>query len=55
MMPKEYTDILKALQDKGNNVAFSKIKVVYEHDLKTKIENVFSEFDEIPVASASLA
>ena len=31
------------------------MKIVYEHDLGCKIEDMFSEFDEIPVASASLA
>ena len=34
---------------------FSQVKVVYEHDLGVKIEDQFSEIDEIPVASASLA
>jgi len=42
MMPKEYTDALKSLQDKGAEVPYSKIKVVYEHDKKCKIEDVFS-------------
>jgi len=29
--------------------------VVYEHDIGCKIEDMFSEIDPIPVASASLA
>jgi aarF domain-containing kinase len=55
MMPKEYTDALKVLQDRGAELPFDKVKVVYEHDLKQKIGDVFSEIDPIPVASASLA
>ena len=55
MAPKEYIDALKGLQDKGAEVPFEKVKIVYEHDLGCKIEDVFSEIDAIPVASASLA
>lgn len=55
MMPKEYIDELKTLQDKGCEVSWDRIKVVYEHDLGCKVEDVFSEIDEKPVASASLA
>ena len=55
MAPKEYIDKLKLLQDKGAEVPFENVKVVYEHDLGCKIEEMFSEIDASPVASASLA
>ena len=55
MMPKEYTDALKVLQDRGPVLPLESVKVVYEHDLQCKIDEVFSEIDAIPIASASLA
>ena len=55
LMPKEYVDTLKVLQDRGCAQPWDRVKVVYEHDLKTKIEDVFSEIDQTPIASASLA
>ena len=35
--------------------SFEDVKKVLEHELGRKIEDVFSEFSETPVASASLA
>ena len=54
-MPKEYVNILRSLQDKGAEIPFNEIKIVFEHDLGKPISDVFSEFDETPIASASLA
>ena len=55
MTPKEYTETLKKLQERGAELPFEQVKVVYEHDLKCKIDEVFSEIDILPIASASLA
>ena len=55
MAPKEYIEALRGLQDKGAELPFERVKVVYEHDVGCKIEDMFSEIDEKPVASASLA
>ena len=55
IIPKEYTDKLKDLQEKGSELPFDQIKVTYEHDLDKKLEEVFKEFDKKPVASASIA
>jgi aarF domain-containing kinase len=55
MVPKEYTNELKSLQEQGAELPFDLIKVVYEHDHDCKLDDVFSEFDEKPIASASLA
>lgn len=55
MAPKEYVEALKSLQDRGAELPFEKVKIVYEHDIGCKIEDMFSEIDAKPVASASLA
>lgn len=55
ILPKEYIEVLSALQDQGAELPFKKIKVVYESDHQCRIDQVFSEIDEIPIASASLA
>lgn len=55
MAPKEYIEALRGLQDKGAELPFERVKIVYEHDVGCKIEDMFSEIDEKPVASASLA
>ncbi|KAL4493015.1 hypothetical protein ABPG72_020794 [Tetrahymena utriculariae] len=54
IMPKEYTDVLKVLQDSGPSLSFEEIKVVLEKDIG-KIDDVFSEFDKEAIAAASLA
>jgi len=55
LAPKEYTETLKTLQERGAELPFEQVKVVYEHDMGCKIEDAFSEIDILPVASASLA
>jgi predicted unusual protein kinase regulating ubiquinone biosynthesis (AarF/ABC1/UbiB family) len=47
--------VLKVLQDRGPQLPYEKIKIVYENDFKCKIEDVFSEFDREAIAAASLA
>ncbi|EGR31784.1 hypothetical protein IMG5_102230 [Ichthyophthirius multifiliis] len=53
-MPKEYTDVLKILQDSGPSIPFEDIKIVIEQDLG-KIDDIFSEFEPQAIAAASLA
>lgn len=55
MVPKEYTQELKKLQDKVEQVPLSKIKVSFEADNRMKLEDKFSEFDEKAIGAASLA
>ena len=53
-MPKEYTDVLKKLQDNGPQIPYEDIRVVIDHDA-TKLENIFDDFEKVPIAAASLA
>jgi predicted unusual protein kinase regulating ubiquinone biosynthesis (AarF/ABC1/UbiB family) len=53
--PKEYVEVLKVLQDRGPQLPYEQIKIVYEDDFKCKIEDVFSEFEKEAIAAASLA
>jgi predicted unusual protein kinase regulating ubiquinone biosynthesis (AarF/ABC1/UbiB family) len=48
-------EVLKVLQDEGPHLPFNDIKIVIENDFNCKIEDIFSSFDEVPVAAASLA
>ena len=53
--PKEYVNVLRVLQDEGPSVPYNDIKIVIENDFNTKIENIYLNFDEKPIAAASLA
>ena len=53
--PKEYTDVLKVLQDSGPQVDFSAVDTVFRADFGKPIKEVFQQFDEKAIAAASLA
>lgn len=55
MISREYTDVLKVLQDAGPSLPYEEIKIALEYDLKRKVEDVFEEFDTKAIAAASLA
>lgn len=54
-LPPDYIHELEKLQDAVAPVEFEKIQEVIEKELQKPIPKVFKEFDEIPVASASLS
>ena len=54
VMPKEFTEVLKVLQDSGPYIPFEEIRIVVDHDLK-KLEDVYESFEKIPIAAATLA
>jgi len=54
VMPKEYTEVLKVLQDSGPYIPFEEIRIVVDHDL-AKLEDVYESFERIPIAAATLA
>eukprot|EP00760_Papus_ankaliazontas_P032378 PhM_4_TR577/c0_g1_i1/m.78779/K08869/ADCK, ABC1; aarF domain-containing kinase len=55
MSPPEWTDTLRVLLDRATLTPFSRIKHVLESELGRPISEVFDEFDETPIASASIA
>jgi ubiquinone biosynthesis protein len=55
LIPKEYITELKKLQESTPETPFSKIKKEVETELGETISTVFSDFDEKPLASASIA
>jgi len=51
----EMIEELRQLQDKLPPFAFAKVKLAVESELKQPLTDVFTEFDEQPVAAASVA
>jgi len=54
VMPHEFTDVLKVLQDSGPYIPFEEARIVVDYDLG-KLEDIYEKFEEIPIAAASLA
>ncbi|HEX5657887.1 MAG TPA: AarF/UbiB family protein [Polyangiales bacterium] len=46
---------LRSLQDKLPPFSFDKVRLLVEGELKQPLENVYTEFDQAPVAAASVA
>ncbi len=55
VVPDEYVEVLSRLQDEVPPEPFPVIRKVIERELGSPLDEVFVEFDEAPVASASLA
>lgn len=55
VLPDEYIQELKALQDEVPGVPFHEIKAVVEAEFGRPLEEIFIEFDPEPIAAASLA
>ena len=55
VLPDAYVDVLSALHDEVPPETFANIKQVIERELGRPLAEIFTEFDETPVASASLA
>lgn len=53
--PKEYTDVLKVLQDSGPQVPFEAIDTVFKADFGKSVDEVFDNFERKAIAAASLA
>ncbi|CAK4078203.1 unnamed protein product [Aphanomyces euteiches] len=54
-LPAEYTSTLSELQDQALPVSFEVAKSAVERELGGPLKEFFSEFDESPIAAASLA
>ncbi|KAL6043906.1 putative aarF domain-containing protein kinase 5, variant 2 [Balamuthia mandrillaris] len=55
VIPREYTTTLRVLQDQAPSVDFSVVRQVFMEDLGHPPEHFFKEFEEKPLAAASLA
>ena len=55
IIPREYIEEFRKLQDKIPAVAFSSISQQFEKEFGQSIHEVFAEIDEIPLAAASIA
>ncbi len=51
---EEFQQELAKLRDAAPTVEFKQMKRVIEEDLEAKIDDVFAEFDEVPIAAASI-
>lgn len=54
VLPKEYTSELAKLQDEVPPIPVSQIRQVIAAELGQPVEHIFAEFDDVPVAAASL-
>lgn len=54
LLPDEYLAALASLQDDVEPVPFSEIQEIIEEELGTRISKAFKEFEEKPIASASI-
>jgi len=55
ILPDEYVEILSRLQDKVPARTAASMRAVIERELNVPIGDVFAEFNDVPIASASLA
>jgi predicted unusual protein kinase regulating ubiquinone biosynthesis (AarF/ABC1/UbiB family) len=55
VMPEEYVAVLSRLQDEVPPEPFAVIERTVERELGRRLSEVFADFDETPIASASLA
>lgn len=54
IIPKEFGEILESLQDNTPHSPYPITKKTIEHELGDTLENIFEDFEEIPIASASI-
>jgi aarF domain-containing kinase len=55
IVPREYTETLSVLTDKAPVMSFAEVNEVMKKELGDDWRSSFAEFDEVPVAAASLA
>jgi aarF domain-containing kinase len=55
VLPDAYVDVLSGLQDEVPPESFQNVRAHIERELGRPLHEIFAEFDEQPVASASLA
>jgi ubiquinone biosynthesis protein len=55
ILPTDIAEELKKLQDSVQPFPFSRLKALIETEFNDKLENIYKEFDEEPVAAASIS
>ena len=55
IIPENFINEFEKLQDKVSPVSFSEIRTVIEEELKESLEKTFRDFEEVPIAAASIA
>lgn len=55
LLPFEWTDTMKPLQDECPESSYEDIKELFEKDTGIKMDEYFSQFDKAPIGTASLA
>ncbi|CAD8131573.1 unnamed protein product [Paramecium pentaurelia] len=55
VMPREFTQTLRVLQDQGPQVSFEDVKIVLEYEFQKPIQELFTTFSHKAIAAASLA
>jgi len=55
ILPEAYKKELRTLHDQAATFSFSEVRQVVESELQKPLEEVFPEFEEKPIASASIA
>jgi aarF domain-containing kinase len=55
LLPVEFTQTLSVLHSRAPESNYSDIKRVIESDLNAKVEDIFVDFNPIPIGAASLA
>ncbi|HLC49952.1 MAG TPA: AarF/ABC1/UbiB kinase family protein [Candidatus Nanoarchaeia archaeon] len=55
LVPKEYAKELEKLQDHVEQFSFNEVKQIMEEQLGKKLDDVFSQFEKKPIASASIS
>ncbi len=54
LLPKEYCDEFSKLQEGVRPFSFQQVKQIVERELKKPIKEIFSEFEQQPIAAASV-
>jgi ubiquinone biosynthesis protein len=55
LIPREYVDELRHLQDQAPHVEFERLRPQLETNLGGKVEEIFKTFDQTPLAAGSIA
>jgi ubiquinone biosynthesis protein len=55
VVPREYVEVLSRLHDRVPPHPFETVRETIERELRRPLEEIFADFDALPIASASLA